>query len=99
MQKRLSTRSGVRCLLARTFLPLPSHSCQHFNGPGHKHILICLSETIGRDLIARALGLSQTLNGHLQDQKDLVSRSLANLRDEDLRFLGTLSRRLLESLD
>lgn len=51
-----------------------------------------------RDLIssAHAFGVSRTLNDHPQD---LVLRSLANLRDEDLGFLGALSRRLLERLD
>lgn len=63
----------------------------------HKHILICLSQTlVYRDLISRAFGVSRTLNDH---QEDLVARSLVNLRDEDLQILGALSRRLFECLD
>lgn len=65
----------------------------------HKN-LVCLSSTVGRkDFITRTFGVSQTLNDHRQGQEDLVSRSLTNWRDGDLRFLGTLSSRLLESLD
>ena len=80
----------VRWPLARRFLPLSPLL-------PHKHILICLSQTIVyRDLIARAFGVSQTLNDH---QEDLVARSLVNLRAEDLQLLGALSRRLLKSLD
>lgn len=68
--------------------------------PWTAKILICLSSTVGRkDLITRAFDVSRILNDHRQDQEDLVSRSLTNLRDEDLRFLDTLSRGLLNSLD
>ena len=58
-----------------------------------------LSTSVGRDLIRRLFGVSQTLNEHPQEQEDLVSRSLANLRDENLRLLSILSRRILENLD
>jgi hypothetical protein len=58
-----------------------------------------LSTTIGRDLIRRLFGVSQTLDEHPQEQEDLVSRSLASLREDDIRLLSILSRRILESLD
>ena len=58
-----------------------------------------LSNTVGRDLIRRLFGVSPTLDEHPQEREDLVSRSLASLRDEDLRLLSTLSRRILENLD
>jgi hypothetical protein len=57
-----------------------------------------LSSTVGRDLITRAFGVFRTLYDHGQEQEDLVSRSLASLRDEDLRFLSILSRRMLDGL-
>ena len=59
--------------------------------------MIILSNTVNRDLHTRA-GEFQTLNNHRHEQ-DLVSRSLAGLRDEDLRVLSMLSRRMLQSLD
>ena len=61
--------------------------------------MLFLSTTVNRGLITRAFNVFQTLNDHLQKHEDLMSRSLAGLRDEDLRFLGVLSRRMLESLD
>jgi len=53
------------------------------------------ASTIGRDLNDFAFGVSQTLNDHPLARL----RYLPNFRDEDSRFLRTLSRRLLESLD
>jgi hypothetical protein len=58
-----------------------------------------LSTMIGRDLIRRLSGVSQTLDEHPQEQEHLVSRSLASLRDEDPRLLSILSRRIIERLD
>ena len=55
-----------------------------------------LSTTVGRDLIRRLFGVSQTLDEHPQEQEDLVSRSLSN---DDLRLLSILSRGILERLD
>jgi hypothetical protein len=84
----------VRCLLARTFLPLlSSPRAKHLNGVGHKPILtmVCLSQTVGRAV--------ESLNEHPQDQEDLVPRSLSDLRDEDLKLLSIISRRMLYSLD
>jgi hypothetical protein len=84
----------VRCLLARTCLPLlPSPSCQLLNGVGHKLILtmVYLSSTIGRSV--------EPLNERSQDEEDLVSRSLSNMRDEDLQMLSVISRRTLNRLD
>lgn len=95
-------RGRLRRTLARTFLPPFSLFCQHYNGLGHKKLMVFLtSTTVGRDLISRAFGVSPTLDDHprLGEHEDLVLRSLASLRDEDLRFLGILSRRMLESLD
>jgi hypothetical protein len=57
-----------------------------------------LSTTVGRDLITRAFGVFRNLYDHRQEQEDLVSRSLASLRDEDIRFLSILSRRMLDGL-
>jgi hypothetical protein len=57
-----------------------------------------LSTTVGRDLITRAFGVLRTLYDHRREE-DLVSRSLSSLRDEDLRSLSILSRRMLESID
>ena len=57
-----------------------------------------LSTTVGRDLITRAFGVFRTLYDHRREG-DLVLRSLASLRDKDLRFLSILSRRMLESLN
>jgi hypothetical protein len=68
---------------------------QRFIRPNYKIILICRSSTVGRDLNDCAFGVFQTLNDHPLAQ----SRYLPNFRDKDLRFLRTLSRRLLESLD
>ena len=57
-----------------------------------------LSTTVGRDLITRAFGVFRTMYDHRQEQEDLVSRSLASLRDEDLLYLSRLSRRMLDGL-
>ncbi|KAF8493956.1 hypothetical protein F5888DRAFT_1720879 [Russula emetica] len=49
---------------------------------------------------ASTLGRSvEPLNEHRQDQEDLVSRSLSNMRDGDLQMLSILSRRMLNRLD
>ncbi|KAF8493951.1 hypothetical protein F5888DRAFT_700631 [Russula emetica] len=40
----------------------------------------------------------EPLNEHRQDQEDLVSRSLSNMRDEDLQMLSIISRRMLNRL-
>jgi hypothetical protein len=58
-----------------------------------------LSSTVGRDLIRRLFGVSQTLDEHPQEQEDLASRSLSSLQDDDLRLLSILSRGILERLD
>jgi hypothetical protein len=59
---------------------------------GHEPILtiVYLSQTVGRSF--------EPLNEHRQDQEDLVSRSLSNMGDEDLRMLSIISRRMLTAL-
>jgi hypothetical protein len=39
------------------------------------------------------------LNRRSEDQKDLVSRSLSSMRDEDLQMMSVISRRMLNNLD
>jgi hypothetical protein len=53
--------------------------------------MVYLSSTIGRSV--------EPLIEHPQDQEDLVSRSLSNMRDEDLQMLSIISRRTLKNLD
>jgi hypothetical protein len=53
--------------------------------------MVYLSSTIGRSV--------EPLNERSQDQEDLVSRSLSNMRDEDLQMLSIISRRTLNRLD
>jgi hypothetical protein len=50
-----------------------------------------LSQTVGRSV--------EPLIEHLQDQEDLVSRSLSNIGDEHLQMLSITSRRMLNGLD
>ena len=60
------------------------------NGVSYKLILtmLYLSEAVGRSV--------EPLNDeHPQDQEDLVSRSLSNMGDEDIKMLGIISRRML----
>jgi hypothetical protein len=54
---------------------------------------VYLSQTIGR----RA---NEPSDEHEvpQDHEDLVSRSLSNMRDEDLQMMSIVSRRMLSSL-
>lgn len=67
--------------------------------------MIFLSETTGRDLarsdvIGRGVGRPlHGLPGRFQSRKKLVSRGLANFRDEDFRLLSVLVRRVLDRLD
>lgn len=49
------------------------------------------AETVGRSV--------EPLIEHLQDQEDLVSRSLSNIGDEHLQMLSITSRRMLNGLD
>jgi len=53
--------------------------------------MVFLSSTVGRSV--------EPLIEHPQDQEDLVSRSLSNMRDEDLQMMSIISRRMLNSLD
>ena len=78
---------------AYVFTSPPSPSCQHLNDVGHKPILtmIYLSSTVGRSV--------EPLDEYPQDQEDLVSRSLSNMKDEDLQMLSIISRRMLNNLD
>jgi len=71
----------------------PSPSCQLLNGVCHKPILtmVYLSQTVGRGV--------EPLIEHPEDQEDLMSRSLSNMRDEDLQMLSIISCRMLNSLD
>jgi hypothetical protein len=59
----------------------------------HKPILtmVYLRSTVGRAV--------EPLNEHLQDQEDLMSRSLSDMGDEDLQMLSIISRRMLNNLD
>ena len=59
----------------------------------HKPILtmMYLSQTVGRSV--------EPLIDDSQDQEDLVSRSLSNMKDEDLQKLSIFSRRMLNNLD
>jgi hypothetical protein len=73
--------------------PYPTHLLPTLEWRGgHEPILtiVYLSQTVGRSV--------EPLNEHPQDQEDLVSRSLSNMGDEDLRMLSILSRRMLNGL-
>ncbi len=92
MQKEILGTVSPGAYVFLPLLPAPS-SCQHLNGVGHKRILtmVFLSSTVGRSV--------EPLIEHPQDQEDLVSRSLSNMRDEDLQMMSIISRRMLNSLD
>jgi len=47
--------------------------------------------TVGRSV--------EPLIEHPEDQENLVSRSLSNMRDEDLQMMSIISRRMLNNLD
>lgn len=50
--------------------------------------MVYLSESVGRSV--------ELLNDeHPQDQEDLVSRSLSNMGDDDIKMLSIISRRML----
>ena len=50
--------------------------------------MVYLSESVGRSV--------EPLNDeHAQDQEDLVSRSLSNMGDDDIKMLSIISRRML----
>jgi hypothetical protein len=50
-----------------------------------------LSQTVGRSV--------ETLIEHPQDQEDLISHSLSNMKDDHLQMLSIFSRRMLNNLD
>ncbi|KAF8493950.1 hypothetical protein F5888DRAFT_1720839 [Russula emetica] len=69
-------------------------------------IFVGLSNGIQKEILgtvspgAQTVGRSvEPLNEHRQDQEDLVSRSLSNMKDEDLQMLSIISRRMLNRLD
>jgi hypothetical protein len=57
------------------------------------HILttVYLSQTVGRSV--------EPLDEDPQDQEDLVSRSLSNMGDKELKMLSFISRNMLNSFD
>ena len=60
--------------------------------------MIFLSQPAGRDLAIRGVvGFDAIL--HPRPPKEQVSHALANLRNNDLRLLGILTRSALEKLD
>jgi hypothetical protein len=72
----------------------PSPSCQHLNGRVTQNpilTMVYLSQTVGRAV--------EPLDEDPQDQEDLVSRSLSNMRDEELKMLSFISRNMLNSFD
>lgn len=60
--------------------------------------MIFLSETVGRDLTSSDV-VGRGAGTHSRPGKNSVSRGLANSRDDDLRLLDVLTRRVLERLD
>jgi hypothetical protein len=83
-------RSLVPCLLARTSFSFQL-SCRHLNGPHSDHAIYYPSTRVGRAV--------NPLDELPQDQEDRVSRSLSSMRDEDLRMLSIMSRRMHNRLD
>jgi len=60
--------------------------------------MIFLSEHHGRDLTSSDV-VGRGVSTHPRPPRKLVSRALADLRNEDLRLLSVLTRRALERLD
>jgi len=57
------------------------------------------SKQNGRDLTSSSDVVGRGVSTHPRPSRKLVSRALANLRNEDLRLLSALTRRALERLD
>ena len=94
----IGVANGIQKQIAGTVSPdayvfLYLSSCQHLCGVGRKPILTgkYFSQTIGRSV--------EPLDELPQDQEHLVSRSLSNMGDEELKMLSVISRRMLSSLD
>jgi hypothetical protein len=79
--------------------PLSPLSCQHLTESQTFWPMIFLSKSANS--VPRDLPNSDVVGrggGKHQSRKQLVSRGLANLRDEDLQLLNVLARRALESI-
>jgi hypothetical protein len=53
--------------------------------------MVYLSQTVGRSV--------EPLDEDPQDQEDLVSRSLSNMGDKELKMLSFISRNMLDSFN
>ena len=100
----LGTVAGVAYMIHRVIeqeyvSPLSPLSCRHLTESQTFWPMIFLSKSAKS--VPRDLPNSDVVGrggGKHQSRKQLVSRGLANLRDEDLQLLNVLARRALESL-